>query len=64
MMTYNDFIGYRELTLRELLQFSISKAPLELSPPPPPHKQHAGKLVVDVVRPGFPQVWIPKELPR
>jgi hypothetical protein len=58
-MTADDFIGYRELTLRELLKFSISKAPIDLSPPPPPHKQNAGKLVVDVVRPGFPQVWIP-----
>ncbi len=55
--TYNDFIGYREFTLRELLQLSISKVPISLNPPPLPHKQNAGKLVVEVARPGFPQVW-------
>jgi hypothetical protein len=58
MITSNDFIGFWEFTLRELLQLSISKIPVALSPPPHPHKQHAGKLVIDVVRPGFPQVWI------
>jgi hypothetical protein len=57
--TSSDFIGYREFTLRELLQLSISKVPIALSPPPLPHKQNAGKLVVEVARPGFPQVWIP-----
>ncbi len=56
VITANDFIGYWEFTLRELLQASISKIPVPLSPPPIPHKQHAGKLVIDVVRPGFPQV--------
>ena len=63
LITSNDFIGFWEFTLRELLQFSISKIPVALSPPPIPHKQHAGKLVIDVVRPGFPQVWIFWELP-
>jgi hypothetical protein len=56
LITANDFIGYLEFTLRELLQSSINQIPMTLSPPPLPHKQHAGKLVIDVARPGFPQV--------
>ena len=51
-----DFIGYYEFTLKELLDFSATKTPIVLLPPPLKHNQNAGKLYVDVALLGFPMV--------
>jgi hypothetical protein len=52
----NDFIGFYEFTLKELLDFSATKSPIVLMPPPLKHNQNAGKLYVDVALLGFPTV--------
>ena len=56
--TRNDFIGYCELTIADLLECAANKTPVHLKPPPLPHNQDPGKLFVDVALLGFPKVCI------
>jgi hypothetical protein len=54
----DDFIGFTEPTLRQLLDAAVSATPLQLSPPPPPHKQDAGWIFVDKALLALPQARI------
>ena len=51
----NDFIGYYELTIAEMLECAANKTAIMLKPPPLKHNQNPGKLYIDVAMLGFPK---------
>lgn len=42
----NDFIGYIEISVAELEEKCAKKEPIALKPPPKPHNQDAGSILV------------------
>ena len=54
----DDFMGYLEVSLEDLIQKAQFGTPLALIPPPPPHKQIVGSLYVETAVLALPQVII------